>query len=528
MNKEQLEMDVDNFLQQFFQSRIVERGQQYFYNGNVSKMDINNDKLRASVTGANTYNVELNLENLALSHCDCPYESKCKHMVAVLYELKKLLNNASTLSVIVNSDYSFENPAKTMAQLGHDLIPFVESIYQLLSKSGHFSNEHSNLIIKQFFEEIKKNVNPENTKLQVLALTVLIDGLYKKANQYETYRFRQNRFLAFFNELLQQAYPTIKEEVLKGSAFYEWYTGLLFELLEKQENGSPYEKLIATWLLCEERETTLIKYAELLLVKNNNSNLFITKLASLLFLQANDGVRSLSLLKELKTRLHPSDLIDHFFIMEQKNDYVMMKHWFDLFFPYEKPKQGTILGNLYEDMLVETGTSEEKLTIVWKNWLEQPSFISYKSRMKKMGDIEKKTVLRYILPNLKENLFRPQTEATYYQIISEEELFQEGIASLLIQKREVNSLTPEIEKLLKMVMKQQPALLLPFYHQLVERLVQKKSRVHYEEAAYYIKQLKIIYEKIDKTAIFATYLHGLRQRFKTFRAFIQELKTIDK
>ncbi len=527
MNKKQLQLDIDNFLHQSFQNRIIERGFQYFYNGNVSNMDMINDKLYASVTGASTYQVEVNLENLSLSHCDCPYESRCKHLVSVLYELKKLLENTSTLTIIANSDYSFDNPANVVSQLEQDLGTFIDELYQLLSKSGHYRNEQTTLIIKQFFEEVQTNQSTDKDKLQILAVYVIINELYNKANNYETYRFRQNRFLTFFNELLQQAYPAFKREVISSSSFAKWYTAILFGQLEKQEAGSPYEKLIATWLLCEERADILINYAERLLSDFDRPNLYLTKLASLLFLQANDGVQSLSLLKDIKTRLHHSDLIDHFFIMEQKNDYVMMKHWFELFFPYEKPKQGTILGKLYEDMLVETGTKEERLTIVWKSWLEQPSYASYRTRIKKFSEKEKSEVLDYIIPHLKENLFRPQTEATYYQIITDEGLYQEGVASLLIHKREVNTVTPEIEKLLKAIMKQHPELLLPFYHQLVERLVQKKSRVHYEEAASYIRQLKIIYQKINKTAIFATYLHGLRQRFKTFRAFIQELKTID-
>ncbi|UTW69046.1 hypothetical protein KHA80_17905 [Anaerobacillus sp. HL2] len=59
-------------------------------------------------------------------------------------------------------------------------------------------------------------------------------------------------------------------------------------------------------------------------------------------------------------------------------------------------------------MLIETGTEEEKLTVVWKNWLSQPTFKSYQSRIQKSSLEEKEKVLQYILPNLPQTeLYRP-------------------------------------------------------------------------------------------------------------------------
>lgn len=529
MNKKQLQMSIDDFLETSFQSRIIERGLQYFHNGNVTKIDLANDKLSATVKGSTTYEVEVNLENLSLSYCDCPYEKMCKHLVAVLLELKKLLDDVSTLSLVVAEEYPLSNPTIAMERLRNDLTPYVGEIYQILAKTGHFNNDRSGIIVKQFYNELKRENESENDQFQILAMAVTLDELYKKATEYETYRFRQNRFLAFFNELFHYGYPAMKREVMRSSPFYDWFTTFLFDQLKQKANATPYEKLLATWLLCEEREENLINYAEMLLKDKKYGNLYLTKLASLLFLQANEGARSLTLLKHLKSQLHPSDLVDHFLIMEQKNDFVMMKHWFELFFPLEKkPKQGSVLGKLYEDMLVETGSAEEKLTIIWKNWLNQPSFLTYKSRIKKSNEDEKEQILQYIIPKLQADLYRPQTESTYYQIVTEEGLYEEALATLLTHKKETNVITPEIEKLLKTVTRQQPILLLPFYHQLVERLIQRKSRVHYEEAAFYIRKLKTIYEKLNNQETYNSYILGLKQRFKTFRAFIQELKKIDK
>lgn len=532
INKKQLTIEIDHFLQRNFPKSILERGFVYYQNGHVTKMEIKNDKLLAKVSGTATYDVDVHLEKLSLSTCNCPYEANCKHLVAVFYELQKLLDKGLTLApVIANAfHYCCDEPNDMREQLKKDLAPYVKEIYHLLSKSGHFSNEHLIIIVKQFFEELQAVSNTKCVdQLQIMAMTVVIEELYKKAIDYETYRFRQNRFITFFNELLHFGHPMFKREVLRESNFYHWYTNYLFKQIKEDVESSPLEKIMATWLLCEEKESSLQTYGEMLLNEKTKSNhFFVTKLASLLFLQGNDGARSLTLLKDIKSLLHHSDLIDHFLIMEQKNDFIMMKHWFDLFFPYEKPKQGTVLGKLFEEMLVETGTSKEKITIVWKNWLEQPSFSTYKSRIKRSSNEEKQQILDFILPSLQKDLYRSQTEGTYYQIILEERLYRLGIQSLLTSKKDIFTMTPEIEKLLKMIMKEQPELLLPFYHQLVERLVQKKSRAHYEEAAYYIQQLKTIYKAIKKETTYQAFYVGLKQRFKTFRAFIQELNKLDK
>lgn len=437
-------------------------------------------------------------------------------------------NNQIPIDVNFFTDNNFSVPIFSHDKLNKVIEHHVEKIYGTLSKTGYFSHDNSGVIVHSFYKEIRQlGKSSEQDRLQIIAMTILMDKLLQKANDYDTYRFRQNRFLAFFNELFHYAHPALKREVAQEGRFYNQFSLFLFNQIGHVDPGSPYEKLITTWLLSEESAPKLTEHAKKLTEIETNGNLFLTKLSSLLYLQANDGSHSLSLLKGLPTPIHHSELIDHFLIMEHKQDYVMMKHWFDLFFPFNKPKQGTVLGKLYEDMLIETGTSEEKIAIVWNNWLKQPNFKTYRSRISKSTEAEKQRALQFILPKLKRELYRPQTESTYYQIITEEKLFEEGIHSLLTSNKDVTFMSPEIEKLLTKISVKQPELLLPFYHQLVERLVQKKSRVHYEEATYFINRLKPIYEKINMPQIFDTYLKGLKKRFKTFRAFIQELNKID-
>ena len=64
---------------------IFERGRQYFNDGRVTRVIKFKNKLIGEVMGTDLYRVEVNLDNLGCS-CSCPYNTNCKHGVAVLLQ----------------------------------------------------------------------------------------------------------------------------------------------------------------------------------------------------------------------------------------------------------------------------------------------------------------------------------------------------------------------------------------------------------------------------------------------------------
>lgn len=68
---------------------IMDKGFEYYEEGHVEDVEIQEKKIFAFVTGnAGNYEVMIDLENFTESSCECPYENYCKHMAAVVYDIQ--------------------------------------------------------------------------------------------------------------------------------------------------------------------------------------------------------------------------------------------------------------------------------------------------------------------------------------------------------------------------------------------------------------------------------------------------------
>ncbi len=74
-----------------FERHILDRGYNYYMNGAVENIEVEDSTITAYVAGTEEYEVEITIYNgkVAEMYCSCPYASggkSCKHMAAVLYE----------------------------------------------------------------------------------------------------------------------------------------------------------------------------------------------------------------------------------------------------------------------------------------------------------------------------------------------------------------------------------------------------------------------------------------------------------
>ena len=77
-----------------FEPHILERGRQYWADGNVCSLSRDGDTVTAVVLGSEEYDVEIEFDDGAVDwmDCSCPYAedgSACKHMAAVLFALEE-------------------------------------------------------------------------------------------------------------------------------------------------------------------------------------------------------------------------------------------------------------------------------------------------------------------------------------------------------------------------------------------------------------------------------------------------------
>ena len=77
---------------ELFESRILQRGYDYYLTGAVKSLNTRENRVEAEVLGSELYEVEAEFDGGRISHwhCDCPYAAggtPCKHLAAVLYAL---------------------------------------------------------------------------------------------------------------------------------------------------------------------------------------------------------------------------------------------------------------------------------------------------------------------------------------------------------------------------------------------------------------------------------------------------------
>ena len=85
-------MNLKNFESEI-ERKIVERGLDYYQNGDVRKLEkVSEDEFSAAVFGTEKYSIYVKLKNDAITEheCDCPYDygDVCNHKVAVFYFAK--------------------------------------------------------------------------------------------------------------------------------------------------------------------------------------------------------------------------------------------------------------------------------------------------------------------------------------------------------------------------------------------------------------------------------------------------------
>jgi uncharacterized Zn finger protein len=102
-------MNLQNF-EKFVESKIIERGFDYYQNGDVRKVEkVFDNEFSAVVFGSQIYTVyvKLNGNEIVKYECDCPYDygDTCKHAVAVFYRLraKDFIDSAEKLKELMEN-----------------------------------------------------------------------------------------------------------------------------------------------------------------------------------------------------------------------------------------------------------------------------------------------------------------------------------------------------------------------------------------------------------------------------------------
>lgn len=179
-----------------FRPHILDRGIEYYEDGNVIDFEYTEDTITAKVMGSEDYNVEIDIEkeDVLGMYCSCPYArdgKNCKHMAAVLFRFEEMLSEADCLQVADSYD--------------SDSYSAIDSFASEIAKK------------KQEIEELVAKI-PENDIRDLLVSRLMSDNQLKNQLQMKyAFKMTSKMMLDLRNEIDQIVYNNSR------GGFVDWH-----------------------------------------------------------------------------------------------------------------------------------------------------------------------------------------------------------------------------------------------------------------------------------------------------------------
>ncbi|VEU79915.1 SNF2 helicase associated domain-containing protein [Haploplasma axanthum] len=209
-------MNFSNFEKEI-NNTIIKRGKDYYKWGTVENIEHNqyNNTITANVLGSSDYyydtEVQIHNNEIIDYNCSCPYEGVCKHVVALLYEIRgnhelnELVRGTSNNNILSNSSYykkletvteqymvtstDFDNFYKTLIEYIESLkLPSTDVIKQIqiyfnFGQRNHANMENYHFLVYELFVKLKNIFS--NLELEAL-INQYISTAYSLTNYRNT------------------------------------------------------------------------------------------------------------------------------------------------------------------------------------------------------------------------------------------------------------------------------------------------------------------------------------------------------
>ncbi|WP_040950624.1 SWIM zinc finger family protein [Gorillibacterium massiliense] len=525
---------------------ILSRGWNYYHRGLVGDLELTHHELRATVHGTTPYDVTLNLENTEESFCTCPYETWCKHMAAVLFKayaphgrpellFVNMQKNLNTKSKLRNTSRAKKASAPAQANLSaespetwHD---FFESRFTGYILSHQQSVETFYRTARETLEPLAASWDPSLRllfRIHVLFFILRrIDRFHRESRaSYLTYYFEAAgrtvyaRCQSTLVELIGE--DTAKKAVGKHPKIWRETTRLLRDYLLDERPG------VTDWL-----DLYRLFWWALGTPHSSETAWEKDQLAAYLDGRATTGNEP----APGKTRRHveedalESALEHNEWTPRQRDQLLLALSHFDviegrddLAFARLEELNTRQAGDYYAvlDRLKATGQSER--FVAWLNWLlptltraKQEDFnriCNYwaEAAGTLIPDESWVDILRSLLP-------RSYTYYTDYLIKNGH--YRDWVdlqLSIRISSADLYSLD------IRRMQDAHPDLLIPLYHQTIDRLVGEKNRNAYRESVRLLKKLRTCYKQTGKMERWEQYIDRMADKYNRLRAFQEELQ----
>ncbi|GAF19397.1 LOW QUALITY PROTEIN: hypothetical protein JCM19046_4045 [Bacillus sp. JCM 19046] len=389
----------------------------------------------------------------------------------------------------------------------------IHTIYRKIISSRYFSPAHLEVLSL----EAKKSVDSIEKEKKLFGYLACIYEITHKAFQDDQYLQNERRIMHVIDTVSSYCMEELSSNFVKNE---RPFIKVLYRLFMDNhlKESSPYPALLIRCISSLKMIRLIITHFLQLIIKRPLKRLQWLLVTFFLFI----GKERLALNKlTMHTdTIQPQDVELHIQLLAKRERFSQIVEWITVLFPTKRHHLGSLQASPTRLIL---------LTITihygsWDRWLQAPSYNRFKTLSSSLSKNQLDSVLNYILPKMAPLLYTESTKLTYVQLLNDYSYFQEAQHYFLNNEPNPIALHETKLQLLKKLAENEPRHVLPVYHQFIIRLAEKRSRKYYMEAADYVFKLADIYTRLDETAQFQLYLFELKKGYKTYRAFIEELK----
>ncbi|WCN37420.1 SWIM zinc finger family protein [Aneurinibacillus uraniidurans] len=484
---------------------IIKLGLHYRNQGHVYNVTVDDAAIHGIVQDKMAHRVSLDLDFLSYSSCTCHKSELCEHIIAVFFYAYAAFYNprdyihtlesavkpaakkavSASLSLETGTVEQWQEHMQDLysRQLTHTYNPFQyisDCLPTILASAKSWNKEskqlytlYTLLFLLQKTEEAKQQIALASTFYQyqyTLVIDELLDRLFHVLNTLNIERLHQEYtpYLEPFIAILAKlCFPTTHSPI-------DWLTIYRF---------------FWNTLLCQPAwiQAEITRLTQELKKKDMNSLQKDHTLLARVHFYVLAGQDEEALQQWEKTAAQKlENLLHYIHVFHQSNQWERMLVWLRTLRPYLSKadhEEFNFLCECWADTATELHIEEEYLML-----------------------------LRSLLP---------QSTPFYMRYLFETERYKQWIdihlalgASPLMMYKESLS---KIEKY-------DSTLLLPLYHQAIERLILEKKRPAYKDSVKLLKKLRTYYRKLKQQPVWDTYITRLTERHARLRAFQEELQ----
>lgn len=502
---------------------VLERGWEYYHRGLVENVSlVHGYILQADVRGKEIFRVRLDLEQFEKSECTCSFEGYCQHMAALIFSAYSAQGRPELLLMQLKQAIAARRKAKAglkadkavdsaTATLLPELPPkewarFFEQRFHGYSLSNQHSVEQFNQAV---WETLGDTAQQWSKPLEVLYRLHLILYVLGKIEQF--HQENQSSYLSYYIEngckvVAEACWDKLRALPAEAQAFKEAATRFPThwrETLDTIRSSITHHRAgpvswpdiyrFLWWRLFygagSNPDSMAAKEQQLLETLASQQNVPRAKDSVLLAIAMFDMMenRDQDAMSRL-SGLHTKQFSDFYVLLErlsQEGDWNRVLVWLRWLLP------------------VLSKSRQEEFNAGCSYWVEavkhQPT------------DEEWIRVMLSLLP---------RSYYYYTEYLMQTERFRQWVdLQLATGVTPANLYTAE----LKIVESHDASLLLPLFHQSVERSVAEKNRDSYKLAIRHLKKLNSLYKELGRTELWNEYLARLNVKYARLRAFKEEL-----